>query len=67
MYSIYANILGNWTLLDDEYNINGLPCNEFVLNYLDNENATQYTNNFVQINHGNEQFYIYISQIQWTN
>ena len=67
MYSVYANLLGKWILLDDEYNINGLSANEFVTKYLDTEGSTNYTNNFVQINHNNEQIYIYISQIQWTN
>ena len=64
---VYANILGKWVLLNDEYNINGCPCDSFVVDYLDKENSTNYTNNFIQINHGNKQFYIHISQIQWTN
>ncbi len=67
MFNVYANLLGQWTLLTNEYNINGAPSDKFVSEYLDKENATNYTNNFVQINHGNEQFYVYISQIQWTN
>ena len=67
MFNVYANILGKWTLLNNEYNINGAPADKFVSEILDVENSTKYTNNFVQINHGNEQFYIYISQIQWTN
>ena len=35
---VYANILGKWVLLNDEYNINGCPCDSFVVDYLDKEN-----------------------------
>lgn len=67
MYSVYANLLGKWTLLNDEYNINGVPADTFVTTFLDTEGATNYTNNFVQVNHRSEQFYIHISQVQWTD
>lgn len=61
---VYANLLGTWTLLNEHDLIESKHPVDFISNDLMDYNEH---NKFVKVIHNNQNFFIHISQIQFTN
>ena len=65
---VYANLLGKWTELTDEYTIDGTTPEKFVENILigpDAYKTSRITNSFVEIMINNTAYHVHESCIQY--
>lgn len=62
--NVYANLLGKWTKLNPDDLIENVSPIEFISNDLIDYKKK---NQFIKIIHNSENFFIHISQLQFTN
>lgn len=63
---IYFKFLNDFILIDDnEDNINGDIPSHFV-EFID-KNSTEFSGGFIKIQHSGIDYFVHISQLQWTN